>query len=194
MTDCEGCAARVAELEAEIESLRALAFTDTLTGLPSRLALRQHLLAAIADSEPSLVIIDVNGLREVNNTGGHIEGDRLLRTVAGVIRDAVEGHEALAGRLGGDEFMVISTMPRADLLGVLEDLAVEAHHAALGVSIGVVEWESVPCHNSRCLLRAADVAMYRAKAMREHVAVTFAPANGPDHVCVDEAPWQRQSL
>jgi diguanylate cyclase (GGDEF)-like protein len=156
----------------ERELLR-LATTDPLTGLPNRRALFEALEAEVLRSRRyghplALLMIDVDGLREVNNARGHPAGDRLLAAVAAVLREGVREVD-LPARYGGDEFAVL--LPETPLPGAMvaaERLraAVEAADlgdgAGLTLSLGVAAAPPLD-RDVEGLLAEADAALYRAK-------------------------------
>jgi diguanylate cyclase (GGDEF)-like protein len=96
-----------------IDALTELAFSDPLTGLPNRLAVDEHLAAAVQDGAPLVVgLIDVRGLKRVNDSAGHSTGDELLRMVGSTLRAAAVGSGAWLGHLSGDEFLWVTTGDR----------------------------------------------------------------------------------
>ena len=155
--------------------LRILATTDTLTGLPNRMQLSSLLheliqAARVGDRPLSLLLLDLDHFKEVNDTLGHSVGDQVLVRVARRLRDVVRNGDTVA-RLGGDEFAVI--LPDAGADGALivadaiqtaldEPFGISDHSLSIGVSIGVV---CAPQHgrDEAELLRHGDVAMYMAK-------------------------------
>jgi diguanylate cyclase (GGDEF)-like protein len=159
--------------------LEWLAHTDALTGLFNLRYLRQqidHLLGLQQRyGHPfALLLLDVDGLKRVNDSFGHAAGDELLVGVAGAIRAATRSVDVPA-RIGGDEFCVLAphqTAARATVLGERLAAGIEELESAdgshVGVSIGVV---ACPEHASEAdrLLELADVAMYSAKAGGERV-------------------------
>ena len=161
--------------------LEWLAHTDTLTGLFNLRYLRQqmdHLLGLQQRyGHPfALLLLDVDGLKRVNDSFGHAAGDELLVGVAEAIRAATRSVDVPA-RIGGDEFCVLAphqTAERATVLGDRLATGIEAIESAdgatVGVSIGVV---SCPEHASEPerLLELADVAMYSAKAGGERLRI-----------------------
>lgn len=97
--------------------LRTLAFVDPLTGLPNRRAFEddfgREVSRARRHGHPlSLAVIDIDGLKRVNDTAGHGAGDELLRSVAAMLRSALR-HEDVAYRIGGDEFAIV--LPAIDV-------------------------------------------------------------------------------
>ena len=105
----------VADLRAEVvryESLlresERLAVLDPLTGLKNRRGIEEELIARVADGRRfSVLIFDLNGFKTLNDTYGHVAGDDLLRQFADELKANCE-HGDLVGRLGGDEFIVIT--------------------------------------------------------------------------------------
>jgi len=176
-------------LERRSTELEWLAHTDALTGLFNLRYLRQqvdHLLGLQQRyGHPfALLILDVDGLKRVNDSFGHAAGDELLMGVAEAIRAATRAVDVSA-RIGGDEFCVLAphqTAERATVLGNRLAAGIEAVESAdgahVGVSIGVV---ACPEHASDAerLLELADMAMYAAKAGGERVKIAEAE---PDQV------------
>ncbi|MEU3050206.1 MULTISPECIES: sensor domain-containing diguanylate cyclase [unclassified Streptomyces] len=160
-----------------LEEVRRLAFTDPLTGLANRRAVDSRLDEAlerhVADGTVvSLVVCDLNGLKQVNDTLGHAVGDRLLERFGSVLsRCGAMLAGALAARLGGDEFCLLAEGPAADeVVAVAEELCVRAGELELGagVACGVASTGDPigRVHDGRRLFRLADAAQYRAKAAR----------------------------
>ena len=160
--------------------VREQARTDELTGLPNRRALldeAQRVLAAATARRPAaLLLLDLDGFKEVNDSLGHHAGDGLLRQVGPRLRGALRTSDTLA-RLGGDEFAVLlphaaldEAQERAERLRelLLQPFTVEGIRLHVGVSIGVAT-APVPAATVAELLRCADVAMYAAKASRDGV-------------------------
>ncbi|MEX2105426.1 MAG: GGDEF domain-containing protein [Solirubrobacterales bacterium] len=101
----------VRRLRASHEALWALARSDELTGVGNYRALRERLQAEIArhqrhSREFALVLLDLDGFKQVNERFGHLEGDRLLAEIGAALRDEVRGEDSVF-RQGGDEFAVI---------------------------------------------------------------------------------------
>ncbi|MET7618219.1 sensor domain-containing diguanylate cyclase [Streptomyces sp. NPDC005408] len=169
-------AAGIAQTE-RLEEVRRLAFTDPLTGLANRRAVDIRLDEALErhrvdGSVVSLVVCDLNGLKQVNDTHGHAVGDRLLERFGSVLSlcgAMLPG--ALAARLGGDEFCLVSVGPAADeVVRVADELCVRAGELELGegVACGVASTGDPigQVRSARRLFRLADAAQYRAKAAR----------------------------
>ncbi|MGW0701416.1 diguanylate cyclase domain-containing protein [Streptomyces sp. NPDC002867] len=160
-----------------LEEVRRLAYTDPLTGLANRRAVDTRLDEALEqhrrdDSVVSLVVCDLNGLKQVNDTLGHAVGDRLLERFGSVLsRCGAMLPGALAARLGGDEFCLVSLGPSADeVIKAADELCVRAAELELGagVACGVASTGDPigQVHSGRRLFRLADAAQYRAKAAR----------------------------
>ncbi len=160
-------------LEAEVRQHQAQ--HDSLTGLPNRSYLSQHLEDALhADNgrgQVAVLLIDLDGFKEVNDTLGHHTGDAILVEVAHRLVPLARGGDVVA-RLGGDEFAVL--MPRApseeaisskaeEVLDLIrEPLAVEGLLLDVRASLGVAV-SQLHSHDATSLMRHADIAMYTAK-------------------------------
>lgn len=162
--------------------LESLANTDPLTGLSNVRHLHQELGHSLEvskryDQPFALLVLDIDGLKRVNDARGHAAGDRVLVQVALALRRSVRNVDTPA-RIGGDEFCVLAphqTAESARTLGERLAQAVTAEtadggEAGVGISIGVV---ACPEHGDEAesLLEVADQAMYRAKAGGDQVAV-----------------------
>ena len=152
---------------------RLLAHTDELTGLPNRRKLIAE-ISRLSDSQGSLMLLDLNDFKPINDRFGHEAGDQILREVARRLSRSLP-HEALLARLGGDEFGVITHCASEDALECAYALQASLSYPFLirdekvlvGVSIGVV-------HNDGLgnLLKRADEAMYSAKANQSGVTLS----------------------
>ncbi len=171
-----------------LDQIRHSSLHDSLTDLPNRLLLmdraEQMLAQARADgTSPTVLFLDLDGFKEVNDTLGHGAGDELLQTVASRLQAAVRGGDTV-GRLGGDEFVVLSKGDQfhrgADLLArrllhaLHEPIKLRGHECpvVVGASIGVAVGERPTADQ---LLQDADVALYRAKAGGKGRYCIFAP-------------------
>ena len=154
-----------AERERLVAELRATAMRDQLTGLPNRVAwndrFAQELASARRSERPlSVAVIDLDRLKQVNDTLGHEEGDRLLRRCAHAWAGAVRRSDFLA-RLGGDEFVVL--LPDCTTLGA-EEIArrvLDGVPADQTCSVGIAGWDREEGGSE--LVHRADQAMYEAK-------------------------------
>ena len=187
-------AAAVGELvKARSAELESLANTDALTGLYNVRYMHQHLhhllgLQGRYGHPFALLVLDIDGLKRINDAFGHAVGDRALVGVAAAVRDTIRSIDTPV-RMGGDEFCVLApdqTALRGRVLGERMSSAVsrvaQLEGASVSVSVGVV---SCPEHGVEAerLLELADEAMYRAKASGERVAVAVPDASSgrPDN-------------
>lgn len=172
---------RVIELQEQLvrarEKLRFEAMHDSLTSLPNRAAILERLDGELARSartgKPvSVVMVDLDHFKRVNDDFGHAAGDAVLRGVSNVFNAGVRPYDSV-GRVGGEEFLVV--LPECDLtsgLGVSERLgALLRSHPIQGpmgqlkvtASMGVASTSQVEVLAAEELTRAADAALYRAK-------------------------------
>jgi len=169
----EVLADRSARGRATTTRLVAQANTDVLTGLASRLFISDQIERLEKESEASpssLLFIDLDGFKTVNDTFGHAAGDELLVAVAERLRSTLRVGD-VAARLGGDEFatlLVGSTLAQATevanrMLPVLSGpFPLSRGRVAVTASIGIVE--ITPPASAKSVLRDADLAMYEAKS------------------------------
>lgn len=163
------------EVEAQ-ERANHLALHDSLTGLPNRVLFRERLEQAFEGNRHdtrriSVLCLDLDHFKEVNDTLGHGFGDLLLIEVADRLRRCVRPNDTVA-RLGGDEFAIIQTgVAGPDEAAALSLRIVDVVHQAflidgqelhIGISIGVAVPEE-DRNDPDKLLKCADIALYRAK-------------------------------
>jgi diguanylate cyclase (GGDEF)-like protein len=187
-----GLAARMAELEAQ-------ATTDPLTGVANRrsfqASLEAELKRATRDGRAlALVLIDLDGFKEVNDTHGHPFGDGVLQVVAEKMQSSMRATDIVA-RVGGDEFAIL--LPATTAHGA-EALVERARGAAAGAiggtrltwSAGVASFPA-DARNAETLVECADVALYCAKATGESAVFRYdpeqqaAPGPGGDQAAVE---------
>jgi diguanylate cyclase (GGDEF)-like protein len=176
-----------------VDRLRHEALHDSLTGLPNRAALEAEVASALADVRAgirvglALLLMDLDGFKEVNDTLGHLHGDLLLIEVGRRLQQTVPPG-AFVARLGGDEFAVLladaqeegALAVAREIRTALEEPArVEDVRLEVGASIGV---SLGPLHGREvgALLKSADVAMYAAKSGRRGVEVYRRDLDGND--------------
>ncbi len=178
---CFTSAEDVSENHAQRAELEYAARHDPLTGVANRDAMLDTIdrILGARGRLPSLMIIDLDRFKLVNDSMGHVMGDRVLREVAERLQDHVRGLDVVA-RLGGDEFAIVLpdiTVENAErLAGRLrrsfeQPLEIDGRPVPQTISIGVAMGED--CKDSRDLLVQADRAMYAAKAKGRNRAVVF---------------------
>ena len=158
----------------ELEAFRTLAYRDPLTGLWNRRYFDERIAEELdrARRNParrlSIMIIDVNDFKRLNDSLGHAEGDRALCWVAAFLKSHLRAHDVCC-RVGGDEFAVILPEVGEDGCDTLaarlrEKLAWDGTLPAfaIGLSIGTATLPTEVCSGEE-LMRAADRAMYRDK-------------------------------
>ena len=172
------------QLREKASELNQLAKYDPLTGLSNRLSFQRKLEEAVAQSERNklevaLLLIDLDGFKEINDTMGHPCGDFVLKEVASRLRRVIRQGDDVA-RLGGDEFTIIVNEVTSDLDILLvagrvrraigQPLTVEGKTVPLGASVGAAIF---PRHAGHCdeLLSFADTAMYVAKRQNSGVEI-----------------------
>ena len=182
-------ARRIRERWIAEDQIRYLALHDSLTGLPNRLQLCQHLERAIARSRRhgqlmAVLYLDLDRFKDVNDTLGHPTGDALLEEVAARLRGNVREID-LVGRLGGDEFAVVAEdldtadgavrLARRLCTALGEIYQVNGHEVSTSASIGIA-LGPVDGNSADTLMKEADLALYRAKQDGRNTFRFFEPA------------------
>ena len=174
----------VSERKAQVATLEQQALHDMLTRLPNRTLLLDRVdqavrLARRSGAPVGLMLLDLNGFKEVNDTLGHHTGDIVLQQVATRLRDLMRESDTVA-RLGGDEFAFVLPTARdaasafrvgQKVLRALESpFVAEGARCEIGASIGIAMF---PEHGSdvETLMKRADTAMYDAKRRGAHCTV-----------------------
>ncbi|HXK37320.1 MAG TPA: diguanylate cyclase, partial [Candidatus Paceibacterota bacterium] len=170
------------------ETIQHMAFHDVLTGLPNWALFVNRLDLALAEARRNntvvaVLMLDMDNFKVVNDSVGHVEGDRLLRIVGERLVSAVRDSDTVA-RTGGDEFaLLLPAISRAEEAAaiaerVLEDCrhpwALDGREFHVGASIGIALYPR-DGENGDSLRRNADIAMYRAKAVGGNAYEFFAP-------------------
>ena len=163
-----------------IEQLQHDALHDALTGLPNRKHFQRRLEAAIRDARGAesvaVVILDLDGFKDVNDTLGHHQGDVVLTEVAGRLVDSL-GSDGFVARLGGDEFAVL--LPRTSRAGAVRSceriaaglqgpISMEGMQFEVGASMGIAHRADRDTDGST-LMKRADLAMYEAKSSGQRI-------------------------
>lgn len=165
-------------------TLHELAHRDSLTGLPNRTVLMSVLGKATSGDDPTgVLLVDLDGFKEVNDRLGHAAGDDVLRTACARLLAAVSPTDVVA-RLGGDEFVVVvegcadplrlSATADAIVAAMEEPFAAGEQHLNLGASVGIA---LSPSHARGAdeLLSIADLALYQAKREGRHRHRLYSP-------------------
>jgi diguanylate cyclase (GGDEF)-like protein/PAS domain S-box-containing protein len=181
--------------QADEERLFQLAHIDSLSGLPNRGVLLSRVAECLDRKEPfALLMLDLDGFKDVNDTLGHRAGDQVVKEVAQRLLSCVRSIDTVA-RLGGDEFAVL--MPSQIVLSQIEHgaqcmlkaialhMIIDAHPTHVTASIGIVVSPSDSADVGD-LLSAADLAMYEAKAQGRN-CVRFFNARLKDKVLARKA-------
>jgi diguanylate cyclase (GGDEF)-like protein len=178
----EVMAAHTSASRSMTDELVAQASSDALTGLPGRQAMSERIDTAIAEADDkpaSLVVLDLDGFKAVNDAYGHAVGDELLIIVADRIRAHLAANDLLV-RLGGDEFAAhLDNCDPTSAVGVGQRL-VEAvagpielsrGNVTVTASVGIIDLDG--CRSSQNALSDADVAMYEAKLRGKNRVAVF---------------------
>ena len=172
------------------EQLRHAALHDNLTGLPNRSLFSALLERAVArtlrhpDDRFAVLFLDIDRFKVINDSLGHLVGDQLLQAIAHRIRGPLRSGDVVA-RIGGDEFTILAddvaqaedAVAVADVVqNALKDPFVLNGHeicvsASIGIAIGSIHYQ-----RGEDVLRDADIAMYRAKALGKNRYQLFEPS------------------
>ena len=167
------------------QELQFLAVHDNLTKLPNRALLEDRLEQEIQNAKReskrfSVLFLDLDGFKQVNDAFGHHAGDLLLLQVADRIRASIRGRDTLA-RIGGDEFVLLANASEPSDAAVLAGKLVEEiarpfliarHEIRVSTSIGIAVYDRLE-QEPQDLLRNADTAMYHAKALGRNTYCFF---------------------
>ncbi len=179
-------------IETELE-LHHAAWHDALTDLPNRLRLQQLLRESLAAAEQNgqfgaLLILDLDNFKTINDSLGHVTGDRVLQAITDRLLATVPENATVA-RLGGDEFVVLldnhaDGIARAGeggrqvaqrlLDALVPPLTVDRRQLPVSASIGVATFPEAGMQMAD-ILRRADIALYRAKGAGRHAIRQFEP-------------------
>ncbi|MDH5433239.1 MAG: EAL domain-containing protein [Gammaproteobacteria bacterium] len=172
------------ELQKKNDRLSYLSLYDELTGLANRSLFFDRLSQAVKQSERtkskfSVMMIDLNLFKEVNDTFGHQAGDEILRVVGERLSKVFRKSDTVA-RLGGDEFACIiqSKMVKSNLLKLIDkaiqsisqSIVIDNHVLKVGCAIGISNY---PNHGveGKTLMANADIAMYQAKSSQKNYCI-----------------------
>ncbi|HIJ95774.1 MAG TPA: diguanylate cyclase [Desulfuromonadales bacterium] len=164
---------RTMELKEANETISRLAATDELTGLSNRRSFNDGLSAAVSATRRhhyplSMIMIDLDHFKKINDTCGHSEGDEVLKLFANLLREMIRAEDT-AARWGGEEFVVILPHTGCEAAAALAERIRVGFEMKVGddvpyklsASFGVVQLQEG--ENRDNLIRRADDALYRAK-------------------------------
>lgn len=175
--------------------IRNLSLRDELTGLYNRrgflaLAEQQLKLAERSSRDLLLIFADVDGLKYINDTFGHREGDHVIKNAAAVLRKTFRRSDIIA-RIGGDEFTVLAVdASREDGHGMIEvlrqnitmrnELSEDPYN--LSLSVGLAAFEPSITHSIEELMSRADIALYDQKKLRRSRSVSSRASAEREHL------------
>ncbi|NWG14068.1 MAG: diguanylate cyclase [Acidobacteria bacterium] len=183
---------RIVDLQARLlraqEELQHMATHDNLSGLYNRFAILEVLSRELnranrEELSTSVIVADIDHFKKINDTLGHIAGDAILREVARRLRTNIRAYDAV-GRYGGEEFLVV--LPNCREAGAREtaerlrraisEFPVELAEGTVRVtlSFGVTTCRPLSSEHLEAVIRTADAALYRAKAMGRNCVVAAA--------------------
>ena len=181
------------------DRVRYLAYHDNLTGLPNRVMFRDYLTRALSQADRarrklSILFLDIDGFKRVNDTLGHQAGDQLLKEVARRLSARMreedmlvhgpecDAQEGLLARLGGDEFIVLlaaiqdlhgpGTVARRFIETLGEVISLNGQECYIGASIGIAIYPDDGADAGE-LIKNADIAMYHAKSVGKNAYQYF---------------------
>ena len=188
--------------------LQTLAYSDTVTALPNRAWLVDHLRGLLeearrTESTVGVLFLDLDRFKDINDTMGHDSGDRLLRIIGERLVKAIRTSDVVA-RMGGDEFVVLAgDGPDMQALGGLaerivatieEPISMEGSEFFVTTSIGIASFPADGA-DAETLIKHADVAMYRAKDRGRNTYQFFTPAlNATLHTRLSQEKSLRKAL
>jgi diguanylate cyclase (GGDEF)-like protein len=169
--------------------LELMAVTDRLTGVANRNELEEHIDRAFAAYEPddtplSLIILDIDDFKEINDTYGHLTGDRIIRKIAEAAEGCIRSRDLLV-RWGGDEFMILTYSALDYALNIAERIRSTVAETPVedqtreGGSINIFVTVSCGAAQRRTgddkekLIARADRALYRAKEQGRNRAASM---------------------
>ncbi|MGA1624620.1 MAG: putative bifunctional diguanylate cyclase/phosphodiesterase [Prochlorothrix sp.] len=177
----------ITQLKQAEDKLRHSSFHDTLTSLPNRALLLEHLDTCIQQTQSgripclAVVFLDLDRFKVINDSLGHLFGDQVLIQVAILLQELVRSDD-LVCRFGGDEFVIVlSAIPDTSVgiakvqkiqAALSQPIEVQDHEVSIAASIGVT-FSHGEYSRAEDLLRDADIAMYQAKAQGRNCYTVF---------------------
>ncbi len=159
---------------------------DLLTGLPNRNYLYRFLQECIDNYHPdfntlAIMFIDLDGFKQVNDSMGHSIGDKVLKSCANRLKNITDGIGGFISRLGGDEFIVCfyedcidkKSFAEKIIQSFEEKVNIQGVQVKLGCSIGITTYPDKDFNDPKQLIRNADSALYKAKALGRNTFFFF---------------------
>lgn len=182
----------VTELKKSEELIEYQAFHDTLTGLPNRANLQDHLELLLAQAQRhhsfgALLFMDLDRFKNINDSLGHSAGDELLIKLSDRLRASIRKEDLLV-RMGGDEFVILLAelssergeaavkahkLSQAIIESMTEPLEIAGHKIKTTASLGITVFPFHQEDDARDVVREADTAMYQAKNLGRNQAAFF---------------------
>ncbi len=172
----EGVIRDVTQQKQTEETIRQLAYHDALTGLPNRTLFNDRLDVALArarrnDEKLGVMLMDLDGFKDINDTLGHAVGDELLQAVGERLTRLLRESDTVC-RMGGDEFLLLlpqlgpaedaDTVAEKVVLAIREPFVLDGHELHVTTSLGIAMYPD-DGGDAGALMKNADIAMYRAK-------------------------------
>lgn len=156
----------------EKELLIKRAYTDELTQINNRRFCSEYMEKLQSDSnhEYSIISLDVNNLKQINDTYGHTKGDQLIKSAADIISKAFD-KAGVVGRMGGDEFIVILTTANTDKIdnlitsfaGIINEVNTKTEDLYVSIAYGYATYNDIGDENIESVYKLADERMYEHK-------------------------------
>ena len=176
----EGILLDISDRKRAEEEIAHRAFHDALTGLPNRALFLDRLEVALAQAKRrqhtlTVLFLDLDNMKSINDTFGHMTGDHVLQAVAARLQELIRASDTVA-RVGGDEFLILlggndpadaEAVARKVLTGLSEPFLLDRDEIYLTTSIGVALYPA-DGDDAETLIRQADGAMYRVKEAGGH--------------------------
>jgi diguanylate cyclase (GGDEF)-like protein len=168
----EELTAQLEEIESQKEMIRLLAEQDPLTDLPNRRTFYNRLALALErDSVGAVIMLDLDNFKGINDTLGHVFGDKVLQHVAQKLKETASG-QAFVSRFGGDEFLILVEHPHpsGDIFSYVKTLQetfgqrllIDSHEVMIEFSIGITRFP-LDSTDMDQLVMNADLALYHVK-------------------------------
>ncbi|MDO4547793.1 MAG: diguanylate cyclase [Clostridia bacterium] len=187
------------EVKTEELALRALSEEDPLTGVYNRMTFERRVRGILDGGgrlNHALIMIDMDGFKNVNDTFGHAAGDRVLINAANSIRSMLRGGD-LVGRIGGDEFMVLlRDIPKEDVARKRAQLLNEMLHSFIGDGVSVSASLGIAIYprdgsSFESLYYSADMAVYHAKHHGRNRCAFYTDSMKNDTALIEPTPIER---